>query len=196
MSSNWPKTPGDASPDDNEAADLAEGWSALEQLIAKSGTARMDLAAQTRLLAEIGRTARRRRVVQLSAMAAAACLLVALAFAWKGRGDNAAQEIVLQTGAPKGSPSSTLPRATASAVIAVNVKPTEKSAAPKFLAPEFANSEIAEPTPWIDPLDAEFESTRAYAGEVEHRWRVRSDRWWNLEEQARQLQAEWNSASL
>ena len=182
MNSKWPTTP-----DDPEAADVAEGWGALEQLIAKSGAARMDLAAQTRLLAEIGRTARRRRMVQMSAMAAAACLLAALAFAWKGRGDNAAHEIVRQTGAPKASASSTLPRATASAAFVANAKPTEGIATPTF---------VAEPTPWVDPLDAEFESTRAYAGEVEHRWRMRSDRWSSLEEQARQLQAEWNATAL
>lgn len=178
MSSKWPTTP-----DDPEATDLAEGWGVLEQLVARSGAARMDLAAQTRLLAEIGRTARRRRVVQMSAMAAAACLLAALAFAWKGRGDNAAQEIVRQTGAPKAS--ATLPRATATRSVAA-VSPTDTSNA----------SESFEPAPWVDPLDAEFESTRAYAGEVEHRWRTRSDRWSNLEEQVRQLQAEWNATAL
>ena len=60
MNSHRPTKPYETTPDDLQAADLAEGWTALEQLIAKSGTARMDLAAQTRLLAEIGRTARRR----------------------------------------------------------------------------------------------------------------------------------------
>lgn len=189
MSSNWPTKPYETTPDDPEAADLAEGWGALEQLVARSGTARMDFAAQTRLLAEIGRTARRRRVVQMSAMAAAACLLVALAFAWNGRGDNSAQEIARQTGAPKAL--ATLPRATASAVVAAVVKPNEALVAPAFVA-----SQATEPLPWTDPLDEEFESTRAYAGEIEYRWRVRSDRWSNLEEQARQLQAEWNAASL
>lgn len=196
MSSNWPTKPYETTPDDPEAADLAEGWTALEQLIAKSGTARMDLAAQTRLLAEIARTARRRRVVQMSAMAAAACLLALITVAWFGGRNNPADEIARQTGTPKATASATLPRATASAAVAMNVKPTEKGAAPKFVAPEFVDTEVAEPTPWIDPLDAEFESTRAYAGEVEHRWRTRSDRWSNLEEQARQLQAEWNAASL
>ena len=122
-------------------------------------------------------------------MAAAACLLVALAFAWNGRGDNSAQEIARQTGAPKAL--ATLPRATASAVVAAVVKPNETLVAPAFVA-----SQAAEPLPWTDPLDEEFESTRAYAGEIEYRWRVRSDRWSNLEEQARQLQAEWNAASL
>lgn len=185
MNSHRPTKPYETTPDDPQAADLAEGWTALEQLIAKSSTARMDLAAQTRLLAEIGRIARRRRIVQMSAMAAAACLLAAVAFAWRGRGDQAAQEIARQTGAPKPSVSATLPRATASAT-AVAVSPAEDVVAPSF----------TEPTPWIDPLDVEFESTRAYAGEVEHRWRVRSDRWSNVEEHARQLQAEWNATAL
>jgi len=47
MSSNWPTKPYETTPDDPEAADLAEGWGALEQLVARSGTARMDFAAQT-----------------------------------------------------------------------------------------------------------------------------------------------------
>ena len=111
--------------------------------------------------------------------------LAALVFAWNGRVDNAAQEIVRQTGAAKASASATLPRATATRSVAA-VSPTDASNA----------SESFEPAPWVDPLDAEFESTRAYAGEVEHRWRTRSDRWSNLEEQVRQLQAEWNATAL
>ena len=71
--------------DDPLAGSLREAWGALDQLIGRAGVARMDPAAQKRLIAAVERRNRRVSSMAWAATAAAACLVVAIAFAWTAR---------------------------------------------------------------------------------------------------------------
>ncbi|MGC3972431.1 MAG: hypothetical protein QM775_35330 [Pirellulales bacterium] len=185
--------------DDPQAEALREGWTALDQLVVRSDVRRMDLAAQTRLAAEIGRRARRARVMQVATLATAACLIGFIAFAWTVRRTADDREpIAGRSNVPAtdalSSPASTLPRAVASlSGTRPAVAMPHEQLPPSTPSVVIANDALS---PWSDATDQQFESARAYAGEVQSRWRSRSDPWSQVQEAAGRLEQQWNSNSL
>lgn len=180
--------------DDPQAGDLREAWGTLDQLIKRADVERMDLAAQMRLIAAVGRRTRRARYVPWGAMGAAACLVGAIAFAWTARRSGVEPPTAQGPQPAKSGSSATvtgtsLPRAVASLT-------GTRLPLPGAPRPEVVQETSVDLQPWADPVDQQLESARAYAGEVESRWRRRSDPWSQLQEEARRLESEWNSAAL
>ncbi len=186
----WPTAPGD--PDESA---LGESWAALDGLLDKSGAGRMDLASASRLVREVERRTRRRKLVQWGGLAAAAAvLLLAVGMYWRlPRGDEPAQ---IAGKAPTDRPliamTGTKPRTSATSLVHPTVTPTVVAPSPAIVN-TFANDG---PQYWHDPLDEDLQSARAYAGEVENSWRRRGDRWAGLRDQVEQLQTELNESPL
>jgi len=202
------------SPQDPDGAALAEGWNALDQLIRGAKLTEFDAAAQARLVRGVERRSRRRTLAGWGAAAAvAAALLLMLPAIRSGTPDEIAGTDELPNGpvapgepngpvesgnsvGPNGPGGPTPHAAPTASPPDRELARTEPDAAALREALRRAEAERAAAEFWSDDYDADLQSARLQAREVELSWQRGSEPLTDLRQRFDELQADWNERSL